>query len=42
MAAGKAKMPAVGSCMLKLVMIGYGVLENRTPFDPNWGSRIAS
>ncbi len=40
--AGKAKTAAVGACMRKLVMIGYGVLKNRTPFDPAYGSRIAS
>jgi transposase len=38
--AGKAKMQAVGACMRKLVMICYGVLKNRTPFDPKWTSRI--
>lgn len=40
--AGKAKMQAVGACMRKLVMICYGVLKNRTPFDPNWASRITT
>ena len=40
-AAGKAKMQAVGACMRKLVMICYGVLKNRTPFDPAFASRIA-
>jgi transposase len=35
-AAGKPKMQAVGACMRKLVMICYGVLRNRTPFDPRW------
>jgi transposase len=39
-AAGKAKMQAVGACMRKLVMICYGVLKNRQPFDPAWASRI--
>jgi transposase len=39
-AAGKPKMQAIGACMRKLVMICYGVLKNRTPFDPNWASRI--
>ena len=38
-AAGKPKMQAVGACMRKLVMICYGVLKNRTPFDPQWSSR---
>ena len=41
-AAGKPKMQAVGACMRKLVMLCYGVLKNRTPFDPNWASRIAT
>ncbi len=41
-AAGKPKMQAVGACMRKLVMICYGVLRNRAPFDPAWGSRIAT
>ena len=40
-AAGKPKMQAVGACMRKLVMICYGVLKNRQPFDPAWASRIA-
>ena len=40
-AAGQPKMQAVGACMRKLVMLGYGVLKNRTPFDPNWASRTA-
>src|SRR5262249_18761899 len=38
--AGKPKMQAIGACMRKLVMICYGVLKNRAPFDPNWASRI--
>jgi hypothetical protein len=25
---------AVGACMRELVMIAYGVLKNRAPFDP--------
>jgi transposase len=41
-AAGKPKMQAIGACMRKLVMICYGVLRNRAPFDPAWASRIAS
>jgi transposase len=32
----KPKMQAVGACMRKLVMICYGVLKNRKPFDPQW------
>ena len=38
-AAGKARMAAVGACMRKLLMIAYGVLKNRTPFDPSGGSK---
>lgn len=26
----------------KLVMICYGVLKNRKPFDPNWAAKIVS
>jgi len=40
-AAGKARMAAVGACMRKLLMIAYGVLKNRAPFDPSWSSRSA-
>jgi len=40
-AAGKPKMQAIGACMRKLVMICYGVLRNRQPFDPNWSSKQA-
>ena len=39
MAAGKPRMQAVGACMRKLVMLCYGVLKNRAPFDPAWSSR---
>jgi transposase len=38
-AAGKARMAAVGACMRKLLMIAYGVLKNRAPFDPSWPSK---
>jgi transposase len=38
----KPKMQAIGACMRKLVMICYGVLKNRAPFDPKWTSRIAT
>ncbi|QDU21829.1 IS110 family RNA-guided transposase [Urbifossiella limnaea] len=41
-AAGKPKMQAVGACMRKLVMICYGVLKSRKPFDPVFASRIAT
>lgn len=37
--AGKPKMQAVGACMRKLVMLCYGVLKNRKPFDPEWASK---
>ena len=40
--ANKPKMQAIGACMRKLVMICYGVLKNRAPFDPEWASRIAT
>ena len=41
-AAGKSKMAAVGACMRKLLMIAYGVLKSRTPFDPQRGSKMPS
>ena len=41
-AAGKPRMQAVGACVRKLVMICYGVLKSRAPFDPDWASRIAT
>lgn len=41
-AAGKAKMAALGACMRKLLMIAYGVLKSRTPFDPRKGSKMVS
>lgn len=40
--AGKSKMAALGACMRKLLMIAYGVLKSRTPFDPKWGSKITT
>jgi hypothetical protein len=40
--AGNPKMLAIGACMRKRVMICYGVLNKRTPFDPIWSSRIAT
>src|SRR5262245_58078610 len=39
-AAGKPRMQAVGACMRKLVMLCYGVLKSRQPFDPQWASKI--
>jgi transposase len=41
-AAGKSKMAAVGACMRKLLMVAYGVLKNRTPFDPSWASKTVT
>ena len=38
-AAGKPRMQAAGACMRKLVMLCYGVLKNRQPFDPAWASK---
>jgi len=32
-AAGKPKLQAIGACMRQLVMLCYGVLKNRQPFD---------
>ncbi len=40
--AGKPKMQAIGACMRKLVMLCYGVLKTRQPFDPDWPSKKAS
>lgn len=37
-AAGKPKMQAVGACMRKRVMLCYGVLKNRKPFDPDYAA----
>jgi transposase len=38
-AAGKPRMQAVGACMRKLLMICYGVLRSRAPFDPMWSAK---
>jgi hypothetical protein len=38
--AGKSRMAVVGACMRKLLMIAYGVLKNRVPFDPSWGRKL--
>jgi transposase len=38
-AAGKPRMRAIGACMRKLVMLCYGVLKNRKPFDAEWASK---
>ena len=39
-AAGKAKMAAVGACLRKLLMIAHGVLKGRTAFDPARASKM--
>jgi transposase len=39
--ATKGSTAAVGACMRKLLRIGYGVLKNRAPFDPDWASKKA-
>lgn len=36
---GKGKMVALGAAMRKLLMICYGVLKNRQPFDAQWQQR---
>ena len=36
---GKPKMVIIGAAMRKLMHIAYGVLKNKTPFDPNWGNK---
>lgn len=33
-------MQAIGACLRKRVMLCYGILKNRKPFDPDWASRI--
>ena len=38
-ASGKARMAAVGAAMRKVLMLAFGVLKTRQPFDPNWASR---
>jgi hypothetical protein len=35
-------MRAVGACLRKPAMLGYGVLKNRAPFDPDWVSKKAA
>lgn len=36
---GKSKMAIIGAAMRKLVMLAYGVLKSRRPFDPNYVAR---
>lgn len=35
-AKGKPKMLIIAAAMRKLVHLAFGVLKNKTPFDPNW------
>jgi len=37
--ARKAKLAAVGARMRKLLLIAYGVLKIRAPFDPSWARK---
>jgi transposase len=37
-ASGKARMVAVGAAMRKVLMLVFGVLRNRRPFDASWSS----
>jgi transposase len=37
--AGTSRLAAVGACRRKLVMICYGVLKNRAPFDAGWSKK---
>jgi transposase len=32
-------MQPIRACLRKLLMLCYGVLKNRAPFDPDWSSR---
>jgi transposase len=41
LAAGKCKMSSLIAAMRKLVMIAYGILKHRRPFDANHGDRDA-
>ena len=38
---GKPPMVIIGAAMRKLMHIAYGVLKNKTPFDPNWEDKSA-
>ena len=38
---GHGNVWPTGACMRKLVMICFGVLKNRAPFDPQWASTKA-
>lgn len=37
---GKKKMVALVAAMRKLLVIAIGVLNNKTPFDPNWKNSV--
>lgn len=39
--AGKTKMVIIGAAMRKLMHLAYGVLKNKTPFDPDWQNKSA-
>jgi hypothetical protein len=39
---GKPKMQAIGACLRKLVMICYGGLKTRPPFDPYQAPSVAA
>jgi transposase len=39
-ASGKARMAAMGAAMRKVLMLAFGLLKARQPFDPNWASRL--
>lgn len=38
----KSKKTIIGAAMRKLMHIAYGVLKNKTPFDPNWETTSVS
>ncbi|MCB0079568.1 MAG: IS110 family transposase [Caldilineaceae bacterium] len=38
---GKSTMVIIGAVMRKLIHLAYGVLKNRSPFDPNWHNQHA-
>lgn len=40
-AKGKPRMVIIAAAMRKLVHLAYGVLKNKTPFDPNWEAKPA-
>ena len=40
-AAGKPRMVAVGAAMRKVLMLAFGVLKSRRPFDPDWAHKQA-